>query len=162
MKFIKKNKFTIMAIIIFIALVVLGVKVKELLVPDEGKAVYGDRLDGINNHPLADSLFADIEDKVKENESVLNFAHQVHGKIINLMITVKDEVSIEDAKKLANSLVAEFKDDELDFYSLQVYVLKENEELNNFPIIGYKDTETSELVFTKDRDITKSEETDEE
>jgi len=162
MKFIKKNKFTIMAIIIFIALVVLGVKVKELLVPDEGKAVYGDRLDGIEKHPLADSLFADIEDKVKENESVLNFAHQVHGKIINLMITVKDEVSIEDAKKLANSLVAEFKDDELDFYSLQVYVLKENEELNNFPIIGYKDTETSELVFTKDRDITKSEETDEE
>ena len=36
MKFLRKNKFTIIAIILFIGLVVLGVKVKNFLVPDEG------------------------------------------------------------------------------------------------------------------------------
>ena len=37
MNFIKKNKFTIIAIVVFILLVIIGVEVKNLLVPDEGK-----------------------------------------------------------------------------------------------------------------------------
>ena len=36
MNFIKKNKFTIIAIILFILLVVVGVEVKNFLVPDKG------------------------------------------------------------------------------------------------------------------------------
>ena len=85
----------------------------------------------------------------------------IHGKIINLMITVDPKVSVSDAKKIASSTVAMFEDDELSFYSLQVYVLKDDETLNNFPIIGYKGLETKELIFTKDREITVSEENDE-
>ena len=78
------------------------------------------------------------------------------------MITVSDDVSVSDAKKIANSTVSLFENDELSYYSLQVYVLKEDESLNNFPIIGYKGTETKELVFTKDREITSEEDTNEE
>ena len=162
MKFIKKNKFTIIAIIIFIILVVLGVKVKELLVPDEGKTSYGDRLNELEENKRNDDLITNMENKVKENQSVLKFSHKVHGKIINLLITLKDDVSVEDAKSIANNLVLEFQNEELSYYSLQVYLLKESEELNNFPIIGYKDTETENLVFTKDRDIIRNEETNEE
>ena len=54
MKFIKKNKYTIIAIIIFIILVLVAATAKNILVPDEGKAVYGDRLDGIKDHPLSE------------------------------------------------------------------------------------------------------------
>lgn len=162
MKFIKKNKFTIIAIIIFIGLVILGVQVKNLLVPDSGKAVYGDRLENIENHELASDLFANISLKLKENPSVLNVKSEVHGKIINLMITVSPEVSVNDAKTIASSTISEFSNDELSYYSLQVYVLKEDETLNNFPIIGYKGTKSNELVFTKDREITVSEENNEE
>lgn len=161
MNFIKKNKFTIIAIIIFIALVILGVEVKNLLVPDSGKAVYGDRLEEIDNHKISDNLFKDISEKLKENETVLNVSNKVHGKIINLMITVSPEVSVLDAKNLANSTISLF-DDELSYYSLQVYVLKDDETLNNFPIIGYKGVESLELVFTKDREIIVSEENNEE
>ena len=63
---------------------------------------------------------------------------------------------------IANSVVPLFKNDELNYYTLQVYVLKEDETLNNFPIIGYKGTESKELVFTKDREITVDEETKDE
>lgn len=155
MKFIKKNKFTIIAIILFIILLILGVQVKNLLVPDEGKASYGDRLEGIEDHPLKNSLFENVETILKENEKVLKVNHKVHGKIINLMITVSEEVTVDEAKTIASSTVSMFEDT-LEFYSLQVYVLKENEELNNFPIIGYKGIESETLVFTKDREITQS------
>lgn len=154
MKFIKKNKYTIIAIIIFIALVVLGATVKNILVPDEGKAVYGDRLDGIKNHPLSEENLKGVDTKLKENEKITDSSSKLHGKIINIIITVTDDVSIEDAKKIANDTTNMFTNDELSFYSLQVFVKKENAELNNFPIIGYKEAGL-EMKFTKDRDITK-------
>lgn len=157
MKYIRKNKYTLIAIIILIILVLVGVKVKDIFVPDEGKASYGTRLDGIKDHKISDDLFKNISDKLKENDKVLNVENKIHGKIINLIITVSDDMSILDAKSIANSTISMFTDNELSFYSLQVYVKKNDEKQNNFPIIGYKGTSNTELIFTKDRDITQVE-----
>ena len=99
---------------------------------------------------------------MRENTNVLNVSNKVHGKIINLIITVNNELSVSDAKQLASDTVSLFENKELSYYSLQVYVIKEDESLNNFPIIGYKGTESEELIFTKDREITVSEESQDE
>lgn len=160
MKFIKKNKYTIIVIIVFLALVVSFVEIKNILVPDEGKAVYGNRLDGIEKHPLKTSDLESIEKSIKEQEKVNDVSSKLHGKIINITITVQDDVSINDAKTLATNTISLFTKDDLSFYSLQVFVKKENEKLNNFPIIGYKDAGSEEMLFTKDREIT-TEESDE-
>lgn len=162
MKFIKNNKYTIIAIIIFMCLVILGVQVKNLLVPDSGKAVYGDRLDGMDEYKLSTTFFDTLISKIKENEKIINATYELHGKIINLMLTVNNEISVSNAKEIANSTISLFSNNELSFYSLQVYILKEDESLNNFPIIGYKGVESKELVFTNDREITVSEENQDE
>lgn len=162
MKFIKKNKFTIIAILLFLCLVLVGVKVKNLLVPDEGKASYGNRLEDIENKEIPDTVFKNISDKLKENEKILKVSHKLHGKIINILITVNNDVSVDDGKNIANSTISMFENDELSIYTLQVYVLKEDEKLNNFPIIGYKDSETETLIFTKDRDIVSEGDSNEE
>ncbi len=158
MNFINKNKGVIFVVVIFLGIVILIGGIKNILMPNDARAVYGDRLDGIEEHPLEDSLYTDIETKLKENVSVLKVEHYLHGKIINLIITVNDDVSVSNAKKIANSTISMFSSDSLSYYSLQVYVKKDNAELNNFPIIGYKGPTTKELVFTKDRDITKEKE----
>ena len=160
MKFIKKNKYTIIVIIVFLALVVSFVEIKNILVPDEGKAVYGNRLDGIEKHPLKTSDLESIVTSIQEQEKVSDLSSKLHGKIINITITVQDDVSINDAKTLATNTISLFTKDDLSFYSLQVFVKKENEKLNNFPIIGYKDAGSEEMLFTKDREIT-TEESDE-
>lgn len=162
MKFIKKNKFTIIAIIIFVGLVVAFYQIKNFLVPDEGKAVYGERLNGLDEHEIDGSVFDNIKSKLKENERILEVTNKLHGKIINLLITVSDDMSVSDAKNIATSTISMFENDELSFYSLQVYLIKDNKDLNNFPIIGYKGPKSSELLFTRDRDIVVSEETDDE
>jgi len=162
MKFIKKNKFTIIAIIIFVGLVIAFYQIKNFLVPDEGKAVYGERLNGLDEHEIDGSVFDNIKSKLKENERILEVTNKIHGKIINLLITVSDDMSVSDAKNIATSTISMFENDELSFYSLQVYLIKDNKDLNNFPIIGYKGPKSSELLFTRDRDIVVSEETDDE
>ena len=153
MKFVRRNKFTIIAIIILIILVFIGVELKNIFVPDEGKASYGDRLEGINDHKIKDKTIEEMKNKLKENDKVLDVENKIHGKIINLIITVSDDVDVNTAKGIANSTIGLFQEDELSFYSLQVYVKKNDANLNNFPIIGYKGVEAKELFFTKDREI---------
>ena len=53
MKYFRKNKYTIFALIVLVILVFIGIKFKNILVPDEGKASYGSRLSGIENHKLS-------------------------------------------------------------------------------------------------------------
>ena len=154
MKYFRKNKYTIFALIILVILVFIGMQFKNILVPDEGKAAYGSRLSGIENHKLSDDFFKEIESKLKSDEKITDFSYKIHGKIINLIITVSDDVSINDAKAKANSVISMFNKNELSFYSLQVYIKKSDTNLNDFPIVGYKGTEAKELVFSKDREVT--------
>ncbi len=161
MKFVRKNKYTIIAIVVLIVLVIGIFELRNILVPDEGKASYGDRLDDIEKHPLSDELFKNIEAKLKENTNILKVENKVHGKIINLIITVNDEMSRDDARGIANSTISLFENEELSFYSLQVYMKKDNDKLNDFPIIGYKGVDNTALSFTKDREIVSEETSDE-
>ena len=105
MKFIKKNKYTIIAVLIFIGLVFIGAKAKNILVPDTAKAAYGDRLDGIKNHPLTDDTLKSISSKLEENENILKATVNLQGKIINVIISVNDTVSVNDAKTMASSVI---------------------------------------------------------
>lgn len=158
MRYLRRNKFTIIAIVLLIVFVFIGVQLKNIFVPDEGKASYGDRLSVLKDHNLDNNWFQKFEEKFKEDGRVSKIDNKVHGKIINLIITVNDDVDINTAKEIANSTISLFENDVLKYYSLQVYVKKDNESLNNFPIIGYKGTHNDSLIYTKDRDITAAEE----
>ena len=158
MRYLRRNKFTIIAIVLLIVFVFIGVQLRNIFMPDEGKASYGDRLSELKDHKLSKDWFSKIEEKFKEDSRVTKIEYKVHGKIINLIITVGDDVDIGTAKEIGNSTVGMFENEELTYYSLQVYLKKDNETLNNFPIVGYKGTATDSLQYSKDREITQTEE----
>ena len=155
MNIIKKNKFTIIAVILFTALVFCLYEVKELFFPNEGKAIYGDRL--VGKVDVKDEAYVAVEDKVKENEKVTKVDARENGKLINISITVLDDTSIEDAKKLVDNILEPFNDSQKGYYDFQVFVTKESETENNFPIIAYKHHNSSEFVWSKDREKTEGE-----
>ena len=155
MNIIKKNKFTIIAVILFTALVFCLYEVKELFFPNEGKAIYGDRL--VGKVDVKDEVYVAVEDKVKENEKVTKVDARENGKLINISITVLDDTSIEDAKKLVDNILEPFNDSQKGYYDFQVFVTKESETENNFPIIAYKHHNSSEFVWSKDREKTEGE-----
>lgn len=161
MKFVKRHKYTIILLIIFLLLVVLGTKAIEILMPDDNAATYGDRLKDIENHPIDEEIFTKIDDEFGETKKVKMLSRRLQGKILNFYITVNDDVSVKDAKALGDKLVTYFDEDMLSYYSIQVYLIKEDESLNNFPIIGMKDPLSKVLVWTKDREIVKSDENNE-
>ena len=56
--FIKNNKVTVVAFIICVIFVILVFAVKLTFFPNEGTAIYGDRLDGIEEVEITDNMTA--------------------------------------------------------------------------------------------------------
>ena len=52
MSFIRKNKFIILAIGIFLIIIILAFQIVSMFFPKEGTALYGDRLKGIEEVEL--------------------------------------------------------------------------------------------------------------
>ena len=162
MKFIKKYRYTIILVLVFVLLLCLAVKVKEILIPDDQKAAYGNRLDEQDEHQIEESLYIKIKSEVEELAGVSSITHRLQGKIINFIVVVNDDVSLEDAKKIGDKVVSYFSEDDIKYYTFQIYIKKNNLELNNFPIIGAKNPLTKEIIWTQDREISKEDDVNEE
>lgn len=153
-EYIKGHKKTLILLFIYALLIVLAFKVKDILIPDEGAEVYGTRLNEIDKYPIDDSIYTKIETELKKNENVVKVSYRVQGKIINYFVTVADKVSIADAKKIGETIPGLFDEKTISYYSIQIWMLKDNKELNNFPIVGMKNPSSSKVVWTLDREIT--------
>lgn len=150
MSFIRKNKFIIIAIGVFLILVFLAFQVVTMLFPKEGTALYGDRLDGIEEVELTDKKLSNIESTLKEDSATKEAKASVQGKIVEVIITVQDEISVDTAKALSNKVLDCLTKDEKKFYDVQVFVKKDSD-ATDFPIIGYRHHAKDTFSWTKDR-----------
>lgn len=150
--FFKKNRFTILALVFFVLCFILLLEAKSLFFPSDGSVGYGDRLNGIVK--IEENAKTDLVSKLKEDSSVLDASIEVKGAIINVFITVNDDVDVNKAKTIGETSKSGFTEEVLGDYDIQVFVSKNNPELNNFPIIGYKNKNIEGFSWTKDREIT--------
>lgn len=145
MNFLKRNKKIIIALVIFFIAILLCVQLVNILIPNEGAAVYGNRLDG------KIELSKDIKSKVTEKaEGATKVDLRVSGRIINITITVSNDVSKEAAKEYAKKTIEAFSTEERAYYDIQFYLLKEGES-TDFPIMGYLIQNSDNISWTKDR-----------
>lgn len=150
MSFIRKNKFVIIAIGVFLILVVLGFQIATMFFPEEGTALYGDRLDEIEEVELSNSKLTKIESNLKSDGAVKEADVSVAGKIVEVIITVQDDTSVDTAKALNTKVLDSLSNKEKKFYDIQIFVKKDSE-ATDFPIIGYKHHAKDTFSWTKDR-----------
>lgn len=155
MKWIKKNKFTMIAIVIFIVVAILGFKAKEIFFPDQRTAIYGDRLEG--KVAVEKATYDSLKQKISENEKVKTVTVRENGRRIDITITVVDDMSKSDAKKLTDNMLEPFTESQIGYYDFQVFIKKDSSSENDFPIIGYKHHNSSSFSWSKDRDKTEEE-----
>lgn len=151
MSFIRKNKFVIIAIGVFLILVILAFQVVNTFFPKEGKALYGNRLDGIEAVKITDSKKEQIENSLKEEAITKEANVSVAGKIIEVIVTVQDDTTVDLAKNLTTTVLNALTEEEKSFYDIQIFV-KKDIDVNNFPIIGYKHHAKESFSWTKDRE----------
>ena len=151
MKFIKRHKGLIVALIIFILVFVLFLLVYKSFFPDEETAIYGGRLEGINEVELTKSDSSKIEEALKG--SCKSVKVRTQGRIIEVSMSINDDVNRDTAKAEANKIIEQLSKDKKDYYDIQVFVSKEGktEDAAQFPIIGYKHHVSEGFTWTKDR-----------
>lgn len=159
MKFIKKHKqeFILLAIILFI-LLACGIAFLVMWFSGNGDK-YGDRLDGIESYSMSSNYLGDKVSILKDVNHVLSVDYNVEGRLVSFIIKVEDDTDIEDAKKVGDIIIKNFKEEELSYYDFQVYLtdsgasLKAYEEDTEdkvklvYPAIGYKHKTSDSFVW---------------
>ena len=158
MRFIKEHKFTAFVIVLFILAVILFYFMYNLFFTNGGKPEYGNRLDGIEEVEITKDNFSKLESELKKNKSVSNASVNVSGRTLNIIITVDNDLSIDDAKKIGASSYDSLSEKQINYYAIQVFIKKSDESKNNFPIIGYKQKDVKSISWTKNRAVTKPDE----
>ena len=148
--FIKNNKVTAIAFIICVIFVILVFAVKLTFFPNEGTAIYGDRLDGIEEVEITDNQQDDIIKSLEDRDEVKSASTDIKGRTLNVLITVNDDVELDPAKALTSSIIDNLEEDQTSYYDIQVFISKDNDD-TRFPIIGYKHQNKDGFSWTKDR-----------
>lgn len=152
LKLVKKYKFTIVVVILFVLFMFVVSQARDLFFPNEGKAVYGDRL--VGKVEISKDTYTQLKTKLQEHGKVEAVEVRESGRLINITVTVYNDTSLNDAKTVTDGLMDLFTDNQKGYYDFQVFVKKTDAAENNFPIIGYKHHNNSEFVWTHDRDKT--------
>lgn len=150
-KVIKENRILfILAIIIIIALVLIGVGLISYFYGNDTNS-YGDRLKDKDKYPLKSTLSDDI--KSLYTKGVNSVKVDVKGKIIYIIIDVEDGTSKIDAEGYAVKSLEKFTAEELDYYDIQFMVTSKNEkevegQSKIYPIAGAKKAKNSQVIWT--------------
>ena len=157
MKYLKKHRFTTQVIIAFTVVVLILAFVWRAFFSNGGNPVYGNRLDGMEKVEISKKTIDEVSSELKKNDKVKKVTSNISGKTFDIVITVNDDVSLSSAKEIGNNSFSKLSEDQINYYSIQVFIKKDDEKKNDFPIIGYKQRGTKTLIWTKDRQVTSDE-----
>lgn len=164
-KFIKElkiNKYTTIAFCIFLGLFLVAWLFYGIVMPSNGKPVYGSRLDDIpcEKNKTNENLQIDCKystelsnqsEKMKqalEEESIVSSAKiDVKGKIVNAIVVVKEDTPIQSAKKLTTKITEILSKEQLKHYDIQIFINNEKENVKGYPVIGYMNAGAKRFTY---------------
>ena len=150
MKFIKKHMNAIVGLGV-VLLVVIGLLIlKDLFYPTENKAIYGTRTEGVKKNPVTDEQKNAI--KSVFNEKSNSITRRIAGRIIYIDIKLNGEVKRDEAKNLSASAIGQLPENIKNYYDIQ-FIIENDTNTAEFPIIGYKHHTKTEISWTKDRTV---------
>ena len=106
MKFLKKNISAIVAVVVFVLVVAGLLYFKQVFNADEATAIYGSRLEGRETVEIPQERINKLKESIQESSNKTTV--RIAGRIIEVMVDVKDNVSIQDAKNLGTPIVFAF------------------------------------------------------
>lgn len=150
MNFIKKHKQESILLLIVI-LILLFSGITFAIVWFQGSSdTYGDRLDGIDKVELSDEYIKEAIDAIKKDrEYITKVTYNLEGKLLSFLVTVKDETDVNTAKTMSDAILSSFKEEELEFYDIQLFVSDSGTlEESKYPIIAYKHKTSEAFVWS--------------
>ena len=150
----KKNKsgdikiLLVLLFILIVCFVIIGIMFYKYFYSGISTTKYGDRLDGIENYKLSDTLESDIKSLYEKTSSINKVSIDVKGRIIYINIAFKESVKVDTAKSEAVKALDKIGEENLKYYDVQFVLTYSGEEENsNFPIFGAKSANSLKVVW---------------
>ena len=145
---LKESRYTLIAILGFLFLMILIAIIYNLVMPKTGEPVYGNRLEGIEEVEIKKEDQKELEEKFEKNTIVEQAKVNISWKTVNAIVTVKEKTSVDNAKKLTKELTSFLSKEQIAFYDLQIFIKCEDKDNKKFPIIGYKNIKSEAFSFS--------------
>ena len=158
----RENKILFVLAIILLVCVLVFTIVSLTYFYGASDNVYGDRLDATKKVPLDKKLFTDIKETLESDEIVSKVAVKLRGKIVYINIIFNDGSVMDDAKKVAESAVSLFNEDELQVYDLQFTIKTTTNNEAGFTLMGARNSNGSGTVVWNNYTIEEDESSAEE
>lgn len=153
--FILKNRIYIVLILFVLFCGFVFVTMKAYLYPEDELAVYGNRLQGIDNVKITSEKEKEVIDYLKDDKNISDVSIKIQGKIINFIIKANSkDLSIEKMQKKTQEVIKKFNDEEIKFYDFQFFI--KNEE-GNYNLIGYKNKKNENFSWVTDEIVSEVE-----
>ena len=108
--------------------------------------IFGTRLKGIEKISFKKKDKSKVVDGLKANENVKDASIDIEGRIIYIIFDVKENVSKDDAKNIANDSLGNLSDEVKGFYDIVVIIKKTEEKIEEVTITeGDGSSETKEI-----------------
>lgn len=134
--------------ILVICFLAIGILFYRYFYAGTSSSKYGERLDGIENYPLSETLEKDIQDLYKDNTEIDKVTVTNKGKIVYITINFKQSIKVSTAEDLAIKSLDKVGEKNLTYYDVQ-YILTYSgtEENTNFPVFGSKSASSLKVVW---------------
>ena len=106
---------------------------------------YGDRLDGIENYVLSNTLEDDVKNIYKNDKAVGEISVKTQGRIIYINMSFVESIKVADAQTLAVKALDAIGEENLGYYEVQYILTSDNDE--NFPVFGSKNANSTKVVW---------------
>lgn len=157
--FILKNRIYIVLVLLVLFFAFVFVTMKAYLDPEDANAVYGNRLDGIENVTITDEKVNEVVNFIKEDNGVSDASLHIKGKIVNIIIKVsKKENTIDKMKEKSKEIIEKFSKEEIEFYDFQFFIKNED---GNYNLMGYKNKKNENISWSSDEIISEVDENEE-
>lgn len=145
MKKLKKYYKIILVFLIVSIIILLGYLVfKNLFYSEESN-----RLEGIEEYVVTSDEIEKVKEKLNEIENIDVVDIYTNYKIIKISIELNEDIDFEDIKKISNEALINFKEENLGYYDVEIFVNSKDENSDIYPKIGYK--HKTNLEFTWNR-----------
>ena len=148
MKFIKKHKGLVFLLVVFIAVIVALWIVKDTISFDEYEAIYGNRLEGIEKVKISKEQQTQVQEALKETTKSVTV--RIAGRIVYINVHTNPDVTQDVAKGYGTTVLALFTADQQSYYDFQ-FMIANDENKDQFPVIGYKQRSRDSISWTADR-----------
>ena len=136
----QENKVLLVLAIVLVVCVVVLVVVSITYFYGTSDSVYGNRLDITEKVPMSNDTLNKAKEGLEKNEKVNSAKVTLKGRIVYLSIKFVDDIKMSDAKKIAESSLEYFSEEELSVYDLQYTIsskiTKEDKDNKSYTLMG--------------------------